>query len=292
MGFFATFSSWLDTQLGTYIGSNTAVLAAALEPAIVTLGTLYVMVWGYLQLTGKIEEPFITGLRRIMLLVVVLGSALQLWLYNAVIVDTFYNAPARLAAVVVGASSPVTTLDAIWQAGGSVAGLFYAKATFSLTAGIGYYAAGLLVWSIVGLVCCYTMFLFALSKIALAVLLAMGPLFICLRLFDGSRRFFDAWLMQLANYGFITILTVLVGALLLQFLQSYALQTAARGTGVLVVDSLDMLLASVVILLLLRQIMPIAASLAGGGSLSTMGTMSRVVGSPMQAIRTWKLLKG
>ncbi len=58
-----------------------------------TLGTLYVMVWGYLQLTGQIEEPFMTGLRRIILLVVVLGAALQLWLYNAVIVDTFYNAP-------------------------------------------------------------------------------------------------------------------------------------------------------------------------------------------------------
>jgi hypothetical protein len=36
-----------------------------------------------------------------------------------------------------------------------------------------------------------------------------------------------------------------------------------------------MLLASVIVLLVLRQIMPIAASLAGGGSLSTMGTMSR-----------------
>ena len=136
-----------------------------------------------------------------------------------------------------------------------------------------------------GLVCCYAMFLFALSKIALAVLLALGPLFICLRLFDGSRRFFDAWLMQLANYGFITVLTVLVGTLMLQLLQNYATQTAARGT-VQTVDSLDMLLAAVIVLLVLRQIMPIAASLAGGGSLSTMGTLSRsisrVVGMPRQ----------
>src|SRR5580698_10387701 len=122
MGFFATFSSWLDAQLTGYIGNNTARLSAALEPAAVTLGTLYVMLWGYLQLTGKIEEPFITGLRRITLLVVVLGCALQLWLYNSVIVDTFYNAPAQLAAAIAGAASPVSTLDAVWQAGGNVAG--------------------------------------------------------------------------------------------------------------------------------------------------------------------------
>jgi type IV secretion system protein VirB6 len=277
VGFFGHFSAWLDLQLATYIGDNTARVSIALEPAIVTLGTLYVMSWGYLQLTGKIEEPFITGLRRIVLLAVVLGVSLQLWLYNAVMVDTFYNAPAELAAALAGATSPVTTLDAVWQAGGTVAGVFQVRSAWSAV-GWGSYIAGTIVWIIMGLVCCYAMFLLALSKIALAVLLAMGPLFICLRLFDGSRRFFDAWLMQLANYGFITVLTVLVGTLLLQLLQSYATQTAALGSSVLTVDALDMLLAAVIVLLILRQIMPIAASLAGGGSLSTMGTMSRGIG--------------
>jgi type IV secretion system protein VirB6 len=134
------------------------------------------------------------------------------------------------------------------------------------------------------------MFLIALSKIALAVLLALGPLFICFRLFEGTRRLFDAWLMQLANYGFITVLTVLIGALLLQMVQSYATQTAARGAALLTVDALDMLLVAVIVLLILRQIMPIAASLAGGGSLSTMGTWSRGLGGmirglPRQLIR-------
>jgi type IV secretion system protein VirB6 len=294
MGFFATFSSWLDLQLSTYVSNNTARLSAVLEPAIVTLGTLYVMFWGYMQLTGKIEEPFITGLRRIILLVVVLGAALQLWLYNAVIVDTFYNAPAQLAAVVAGAASPVNTLDTIWQAGGIVAAQLWARGHI-YTSSIGFCIAGVLVWIIMGLVCCYAMFLIALSKIALAVLLALGPLFICLRLFDGSRRFFDAWLMQLANYGLITILTVLVGALLLQLVQSYATQTAARGAALQTVDALDMLLASVIVLLVLRQIMPIAASLAGGGSLSTMGTLSRGIGSlvrtPVQMLQIRSLLK-
>ncbi|HET7757022.1 MAG TPA: hypothetical protein VFK87_07190, partial [Steroidobacteraceae bacterium] len=68
MGFFATFWSWLDAQLASYIGTNTALVARALEPAIVTLGTVYVMVWGYLQLTGRIEEPLGTGLRRLVTL--------------------------------------------------------------------------------------------------------------------------------------------------------------------------------------------------------------------------------
>jgi type IV secretion system protein VirB6 len=283
MGFFATFSAWLDGQLTSYIGNNTAHLSAALEPALVTLGTVYVMIWGYMQLTGRIEEPFLTGLRRIMLLVIVLGGALQLWLYNSVIVDTFYNAPAQLAAAVAGAASPVSTLDVVWQAGGTVASQLWNRGGV-INGDVGFYIAGVLVWIIMGLVCCYAMFLIALSKIALAVLLALGPLFISFRLFEGTRRLFDAWLMQLANYGFITVLTVLVGALLLNLIQAYATQTAARGAALATVDALDMLLAAVIVLLVLRQIMPIAASLAGGSSLSTMGAWSRGVGGFVRSL--------
>ena len=73
MGFFATFWTWLNGQLADYIGDNTARWRPALEPAIVTLATVYVMVWGYLQLTGRIEEPFVAGLKRLVTLAVVLG---------------------------------------------------------------------------------------------------------------------------------------------------------------------------------------------------------------------------
>ena len=45
MGFFQTFWTWLNSQLANYIGANTAKVAAALEPAIVTFGAVYVMVW-------------------------------------------------------------------------------------------------------------------------------------------------------------------------------------------------------------------------------------------------------
>jgi len=108
MGFFQGFWGWLSSQLSGYIGDNTARVAAALEPAVVTLGTLYVMAWGYLQLTGRIEEPLVAGLKRIVSLALVLGVALRLWLYNSVIVDTFYNAPAQFAATVIGATDPAT----------------------------------------------------------------------------------------------------------------------------------------------------------------------------------------
>jgi type IV secretion system protein VirB6 len=274
MGFFATFWSWLNGQLAGYIGDNTARLAGILEPAVVTLATIYVMVWGYLHLMGKINEPIDAGLKRIALIALVLGVGLRLWLYNTLIVDTFYNAPAQLAAAMVGANDPVGTIDAIWDSGGIVAGNLWDKG--GLWKGdFGFYLAGAVVWCLMGILCVYAMFLIALSSIALALLLALGPLFIGLLFFDATRRFFSAWIAQLANYALITLLTVMVAALLLHVVQSYAAQTAARGSAILTVDALNMMLIAVLVFLVLRQVMPIASGLAGGLALHSFGIASR-----------------
>ncbi|HEX4151884.1 MAG TPA: type IV secretion system protein [Steroidobacteraceae bacterium] len=284
MGFFATFWSWLNGQLTAYIGNNTARLAAALEPAVVTTAVIYIMAWGYLHLTGQIQEPVVAGLKRIMVLVIVFGVGLDLWLYNAIIVDTFYNAPAQLAAAIIGSQDPVGTIDAIWEAGGTVAGNLWSQCHSIF--GVGFLAAAAAVWCLMGLLCVYTMFLIALSDIALAVLLALGPLFIAMLFFEGTKRMFSAWIAQLATYALITILTVMMASLLLQIVQSYAAQTAARGTAIFTVDALNMVLVAMLVFLILRQIMPIAAGLAGGLALHTFGTLSQVVRWSSATMRT------
>jgi len=276
MGFFATFWTWLNIQLTGYIGDTAASVAAAMEPAIVTLAVVYVMVWGYLQLTGKIEEPFVSGLKRILTLAVVLGVSLRMWLYNTVIVDTFYQAPVELARLVIGAPDPVNVIDTIWERGGAAAGhLWFDGAHFWLD--IGHVLAGAVVWIFMGLLCIYTMFLIALSRIALAILLALGPFFIVMLLFENTKRLFDAWLAQLANYALITVLTVMAAALLLQIVSSYATQTADLGVSIKTVDTLNMVLVSVLVFLLMRQVMPIASALAGGAAINTFGSVGRAV---------------
>jgi type IV secretion system protein VirB6 len=284
MDFFQTLSTWLNNELASYIGLNTARVASILEPAVVTLGTVYVMIWGYLQLMGRIEEPFVAGLRRIVTLALVFGVGLHLWLYNTLIVETFYNAPTEFAAAVVGASDPVHIIDAIWNQGGAVADQLFRGG--SGAGRVGFALAGVAAWALVGLLCVYTMFLLALSSIALSILLALGPFFIALLLFDPTRRFFDAWLAQLANYALVTILTVMVSALLLQLVATYAQQTAALGASIRIVDALNMLLVTVLVFLFLRQIMPIAAALAGGAALNSMGAVGRTMQVPVRAVMT------
>ncbi|HEY2679461.1 MAG TPA: type IV secretion system protein [Steroidobacteraceae bacterium] len=273
MGFYAEFNTWLNGLLSNYISANTALVAAALEPAIVTLATVYVMIWGYLHLIGKIEEPLSAGVKRILLLAIILGGALHLWLYNDVIVDTFFNAPGQLAANVIGAYDSVTVIDQIIFSGDDAATLLIQKGGF-LNGNFSYYVAGFAVYLIVGVTAIYTIFLLALSRIALSILLALGPLFIALLFFESTKRFFESWIAQLANYAFITILTVLVAALMMKLISTAAQQAAAAGGGIQIAQAVRVCMAAGLTFLVMRQVMPMAAGLASGLALSTFGAVS------------------
>jgi len=274
MGFFAQFSAWLDALLVRYITDHMASIATALQPAIVTLGVIYVMVWGYLQLTGAIEEAFVTGLKKILALALILGGALQGWLYAEVIVDTFFRAPGELAGRIIGSHDSVTLVDEIINSGYDIAQSLLEKAHW-YDWNISYILAGDAVYVVVGITAVYTIFLLSLSKIALSILLALGPLFIALLMFDTTKRFFEAWIAQLANYALIAILTALAAALMLSLLRSVADQAAASGDGVEIAEAVRVCMTAGLAFLVLRQVMPMAAGLASGIALGTFGAISR-----------------
>lgn len=271
--FFQTFWNWLQLQLASYVGTNTALIAAAIEPAAVATAAIYVMLWGYLSLTGRIEEPVMEGAKRILVVIVILGTALRLWDYNTFIVQTIVQGPQQLAAAITGSPNAISSIDQIWNSGGSVASQLWNKGGL-LNGDFGFYLAGAFVYVMMGAVCVYVVFLFSLSAIATALILVLGPVFILLLFFNTTKRFFEAWIAMLANYALIAPLAVLVTSLLLQIVQSYAAQTAALGSAIVTVDALNMVLVSALALLVLRQVPSIAAGLASGVAISSFHAVS------------------
>lgn len=286
MGFFAEFNLWLETVLNTFIANNTAAMAAILQPAIITLGVLYVALWGYLQLMGKVEEPFLIGVRRLLTLAFILGISLQGWLYNDVIVDTMFRAPAQLGAAMLGAAGPVNPeavsgdtvgiIDEILFDGDDAASLLLTKGEV-FGENIVYYFAAVAVYLAVGLTAIYTMFLLALSKIALSVLIAMGPLFLAMLFFETTKRYFESWIAQLSNYAFLTILAVLVAALMLQIISTAAEDAVAAGDGIEIAHALKVCIAAVLTFLVMRQVPSMAQGLASGVALSSFGAVSGAI---------------
>ncbi len=273
--FFQTFWLWLTERLAAFISSRAAEMASAIEPVAAVLATIYVMAWGYLHLRGRIDEPIMEAAVRVLRLAVVFGVGLHLWLYHALMTEIFFRGPDELAARLVGAATPIMTVDTIWASGALVAATLWDKGSV-LSGDIGFYIAGVAVYILIGFCCVYTLFLLSLAKIAVSVLLAIGPLFIVLTLFESTRRYFDTWIQELANYALVSVVTVMVSALLLDFVKAYAEQTAARGEALVTVDALNLALAAGLVTLVLRQVLPIAARLAGGFGLSTFGSVEQL----------------
>lgn len=273
MGFFEDVNAWITRLLDDYIHQYTAQMAALLEPAIVTLGTLYVLVWGFLHLAGRIQEPVLEGFKRIAILTIVLGVSLDLWLYDAVIVEVFYRAPALLAGRLVGANDFVTIVDTILFQGNDVGQQLLAKAGV-FHGNISFYAAAIVVYFLIVVTAVYTMFLLTLSRVALSVLLAIGPLIVPLFLFQGTRRLVEAWFAQLATYAFVAILAGLMAAFVLHLVGVAAAQAQAQQGGIQIAHAIKVCAAAFFALLVMRQVLPMASGLASGFALTSYGIVS------------------
>lgn len=119
----------------------------------------------------------------------------------------------------------------------------------------------------------YAAMLIVLSKLALAVLLAVGPIFILLLIFTDTRKLFEGWLRTLLNYSFIPIFVYTLLAILLVLAEA-PLRYMEQHNGVY--DQFfttigPFLLICFVSIMLLAQVMNMASSIAGGISLSTLG---------------------
>lgn len=58
------------------------------------------------------------------------------------------------------------------------------------------------------------------ARLALAIVLAIGPIFIALAMFQSTRRFTEAWIGQLVNFVILQVLVAAVGSLLISCIDS------------------------------------------------------------------------
>jgi len=273
MGFFEEVNAWLTGLLEDFIFQYTHKMAALLAPAITAVGILYVLIWGFLQLSGRIQEPVLEGLKRIAILGIVLGISLDLWLYDTVIVEIFFRAPALLAGQLLGAPNFVTIVDTILFQGNDIGQQLLAKAGV-LNLNLSFYVAAVFVYFLTVVVAVYVMFLLTLSRVALAVLLAIGPLIVPLFLFQSTRRLVEAWFAQLANYAFVAVLSGLTSVLMLHVLSQAATQAQAQHGNITIAHAIKVCTAAFFALLVMRQVLPMASGLASGFALSGYGIVS------------------
>ncbi|WEF31464.1 type IV secretion system protein [Pseudoduganella chitinolytica] len=278
--FYEDMFSDLTDALDTYITSVGTDIIASISGVAYSMLMIYMMLWGWTMMRGMISEPITDGVARIVRLAVIVGLALNLGRYQDYVSDFLWDAPEAMAGIIASgfddASANVQYLDVLMSRLYDIGNAYWQTAVSSggWIPDIGMMAVALLVW-IAGLAATgFAAFLLALSKMALAVLLALGPIFVLLLIFEGTKKFFEAWLAQALNYVFLIVLTAAAVKLVMTIIETYLDVSAA---GIIASPTIDKALPALVFCLisalLMAQLPTMASSLGGGAAISTLGAV-------------------
>ncbi|MRK19088.1 type IV secretion system protein [Pseudomonas sp. JG-B] len=269
----------LTSMLNSYITDVAGNVIGSITPVATQLLVLYIALWGYAMMRGMISEPWGDGAQRLIRLSMITALALNVGRYNSYFVEFLWNAPDRLAAIVAGSSygsvSNIQFLDRLMSQMYDLGDAYWQKAYAgaSVMPDLGMIFTAWAIWLCGLAVTAYGAFLLALSKMALAVLLAIGPIYVLMMIFEGTKKFFESWIGQTLNYGMLVVLTAAVIRLILTILNMYlgALDSSGAVADPSISQALPAVALSAIGVLVMMQLSTIASALGGGVAVSTMG---------------------
>lgn len=290
--FLNDFLSKFDTAVVSYWQNLVSNVVGAISPVATALLGIYIVIWGWSMLRGHIQEPVTDGLGRLTRLSMIVSVALSVGYYNSLLATWISSTPDFLAGLGTsgggGTSSTLVQyadqvaeqLLNVWDAMGKAVAATGWTTVLSATPTL---VVGVVMFIAILLLLIYIVFLLILSKMAIAVLIGVGPIFVLSLIFESSKNWFSMWWAQVLNYSFLALLAGAFGALVLRFMMQYltaadlptAISTGQGFTSAMVPPIAFAGIGS----LLLVQAPSMASGLAGGIALSTLGAFGQTVGA-------------
>jgi type IV secretion system protein VirB6 len=181
--------------------------------ALTVLLGLYVGFFGISLMLGRANLSVRALLPKMLTLGLVLSFATSFVAFSTVFYNIFIGGPDQIAGILTGTQGESATqvfaqkLDVVFLAIQQASGDTKDINAFS-PPGMMWLGAMLLLLGTVGLL--------VTARIALALLLALGPVFVVLALFDGTRGLFTGWLKGLTMMALAPLFAVLGGTIMLE----------------------------------------------------------------------------
>jgi type IV secretion system protein VirB6 len=255
-------------RLDNFITSTQTSITSSIHSTVIAAATLYFVLYGIAILRGLSEEPFMGIVIRGAKVAIVIALATQSSVYNEWVAQPLmHGIPDGLAQAVAGEKGGAQVFANMYSKVHAIAASVWDKsrgATEPIYAAIG---GGILI------VCgaLYTGIgtaLLIIVQIALSLLVALGPIFIGLFMFEPTRRWFSGWLGQAVNFLCLYLFILGIGALItnaiLGIIPDYADFDFAQLSDLVLTCVVLMLFGAACILFLPS----IATGIVGGASLN------------------------
>ena len=244
-----------------------ALLGQALTAAL----TLYIAFYAIGLLTGRTSLSVSSLTPRMMTLGIALTFATSWVAYQSVIWNLLVGAPDQIASLLIGSQGSATSLfadrlDTIFAVvAQAAAATELATATTGMPQASTSLASGPdLLWLSALMLLLGTVGVLLVARIALAAMLALGPIFIICGLFEGSRGLFEGWLKAAVLFALTPLLAVLIGGATIAMLSPMLDSLAAAGGQVPLRLTTTLFLAAAVYCALMVLCLKIAGTMVAG----------------------------
>ena len=281
---FAYIGKTIDSALDIFVTATSSSMISGIGSLIVAGVALYLTVYGYMVLFGHIQEPFFEFLIRAGKIILIISLALGAGSYQSNIVETFRGLESGLSTIVQGGSvsNIYDVLDNSFSAGATLVEKAFARANeFSILEApgtvIGWLLAGLIIDLGTLLITVFAAGYIFVAKVAISLLLGIGPIFIMCLLFPAVVRFFNAWVGQVVTYILVIVLMATAMVFSLKIFDAFVAKVdlADPNQHALTV-AVQLLIISCSLLIIILQIPRIASALGGGFGLTMLNPVSPV----------------
>ncbi|WP_336981157.1 type IV secretion system protein [Altererythrobacter fulvus] len=193
----------------------------ALVPALTIILTLYVAFFAFALITGRTR----IGIRALTPRIVTLGMVLTLatsWLaYQTLVWNVATGAPDQIAGILTGTKGSATQvfgdkIDIVFTAIQDATGQGQQQEAGAPRKDISTFSPEGMMWMGGTLLLLGTVGVLVTARIALAVLMAVGPVFVVLALFPGTRGLFAGWLRAWVMMAVTPLFAVVGGTMILE----------------------------------------------------------------------------
>lgn len=193
----------------------------ALLPVLTILLTLFVGLFGFALMTGRSNISIGSLIPRMATLGLVLVFTTSWIAYQGFVWNIAVGAPDWIASILMGTRGSATQLfagriDVVFSALMAAENTRNAAGAGAGAAAVSTFSPPGLMWLGATLLLLGTVGVLATTRIALAVLLALGPVFVVLALFPATRGLFTGWLKGVIMLALAPLFAVLGGTLMLE----------------------------------------------------------------------------
>jgi len=234
-----------------------------LGPTLTIILTIFVALLGFALMSGRTRIGLATLTPRMVTLVAVVTFATSWFVFQSVFWNLAVLGPDSIATGLMGTDGSATTifadkLDAVMLS------LMQASGGDAMDANTSIFSPPGLLWSGGTMLLLGTVGVLATTKIALAILMGIGPIFIVMALFNGTRGLFVGWLKGVVIMALAPLFAVLGGSLMLELAVPVLSSLAANPGEIDVRPAMAVFMIGAVHLALMFMILKLLSTMVSG----------------------------